>query len=164
MVWISLIGAGLSLIILGVLVILDWSFIWQKHQTLKIAFGILMIFFGLTIMSMIWVYRGQIALCDIFLRYAGIFLRHYSPWLFLSIPIFTILTLLFMGLCFYMHNSFYNFYPPTIERAGNYYVSSPSYLLVIVNGFAFFWGLNILRDSCSCLFDLVTYILSGNAV
>lgn len=75
-------------------------------------------------------------------------LRHYSPLLFIYIPIYTALTIIFMALCYFQHTSFYNFYPPQLGEFKHYYESQPSYPLIILNIFGFFWGLNILRDSC----------------
>ena len=149
MVWTSLFLAGVSLLGLSVLVFLDWSVIWRTHRVMQIVLGIVLLFLGFTMISVVWVYRGQIALCDIFLKYAGIMLRYYSPLLFAMIPVFTIVTVLFMLLCNFQHNCFYNYYPPVLEPAGNYYISRPNYLLVALNAFAFFWGLNFIRDSCN---------------
>jgi hypothetical protein len=114
MVWLTIVTAGISLIILGVLILLDWSLIWKTHKSIQIGVGILFIFFGLTVTFMIWIYRGQILLCEIFLRYAGIFLRYYSPKLYATIPIWMIITLLYNALWWYQHKTFLNFYPPVL--------------------------------------------------
>lgn len=121
MVWTSLFGAGLSLLTLSVLVFSDWSSIWNQYRALKIILGIVLLFLGLTMIVVIWVYRGQIALSDIFLRYAGVMLRYYSPLLFVYIPIFTTILIVFMAICYFQHESFTNFYPPQLEPSGNYY-------------------------------------------
>lgn len=114
MIWNSLFGAGLCLLVLSVLVFSDWSSIWQKHKALQIVVGIVLLFLGITMVAVIWVYRGQIALCDIFLRYAALMLRYYSPMLFLCIPVFTVIIVIFMIICYLQHISFMNFYPPQL--------------------------------------------------
>ena len=149
MVWIALIGAGVSLLVLGVLILYDYSSIWHSYKGLRIFLGVLSIILAVVMFSIIWTYRGQIALCEIFLRYSGIFLRYYSPKLFVLIPVFTVFTILLMSLCLYMHNSFYNYYVPNLHPSGNYYVSNPSYIMVVINMFFFLWGLNFLRDACN---------------
>lgn len=114
MIWSSLFGAGACLITLSVLVFSDWSSIWKGHKVLQIFVGISLLFLGFTMIAVIWAYRGQIAFCNILLKYAGIMLRHYSSMLFIYIPIYTALTIIFMALCYFQHTSFDNFYPPQL--------------------------------------------------
>ena len=112
-VWFSIFGSGTCLFILSLLVLSDYSSIWHGHKNIQIFVGVTLLLLGFTMIVVIWVYRGQIALCDIFIRYAGNMLTN-NPVLFVYIPIFISVTIAFMALSYFQHISFYNFYPPQI--------------------------------------------------
>lgn len=119
-VWFSIFGAGCCLFILSLLVLSDYSSVWANHKTLQTLIGITLLLMGFTMIVVIWVYRGQIALCDIFIRYAGEMLLR-NPVLFAYIPIFISITVAAMALSYFQHTSFSNFYPPQIHESNHYY-------------------------------------------
>ena len=110
-VWFSIFGSGACLFIISLLVLSDYSSIWHNHKTLQILFGVALLFLGFTMIIVIWVYRGQIALCDIFIRYAGDMLLK-NPLIFIYIPIFMSVLVSWLALSYYQHTTFYNMYEP----------------------------------------------------
>lgn len=111
---------------------------------------------------MLCLYRRRIKITGVLLNYAAVFLSQ-KPINFIFIPIFLLLTVGLIILCLFQYLAYSSNSEP-VKRDNDIYLHSQiNPALTILNIIEFIWGMQFLKDSCNNYFNLVNFMVSGNA-
>ena len=140
--------SGVLSIALGVILLLDrsYSFLILGSFVKFLAFG--MILCGILLLGFTWWSSHQIRVCSVFVEASTRFLG--QSLLTLSyIPLFVVLSVVFVGVITFQYLSFGSSKFIHINPNDIYWNGSSATLWNLFNLVEFLWGIFILRDSCN---------------
>ena len=142
--FVTLLAAGIVMLVQPIKLLERTGSVWN------IVIGVLLIITALAVVIFYFCHRREISLAGIFMYYANVFLKENFS-LFLYIPLFLIWSFGLVVLCVWQYVAFGTMSSPTWTAGDVYKRSYQNVFLQVLNLIEFIWGIQFIRDSCTCL-------------